>query len=52
MVQCIYLGLSGYNLKKKYCILLSEDLFFTFTNNVDPDEVLLFVAFHLGLHCL
>ena len=37
----INLGVSGYNLKKKYCVFLSEDLF-TITNCV---------AFRLGLHC-
>ena len=36
---------------KKYCILLSEDLF-TFTNSVDPDEMQHYAAFHLDLHCL
>ena len=24
----------------------------TFTNSEDPDEMLHYVAFHLGLHCL
>ena len=24
---------------KKYCILLSEDLFYLYTNSVDPDEM-------------
>ena len=27
IANCIYLGVSGYNFKKKYCIILSEDLF-------------------------
>ena len=27
-------------------------IFFTFTNNVDPDEMQHYAAFHLGLHCL
>ena len=35
-----------------YCILLSEDLFFTFTNSVDPGEMQQYAAFHLGLQCL
>ena len=43
--------MSGYNLKKKYCIFLSED-FFTFSNSVDPDEMQHYVAFNQGLHCL
>ena len=34
-------------ISKKYC----EDLF-TFTNGVDPDEMLHYDAFHLGLYCL
>ena len=48
--------MSGYNLKKNI-ILLSGDLFFTFTNSVDlclltySDEMHN-AAFHLGLHCL
>ena len=36
---------------KKYCFLLSE-IFFTFTNSVDPDEMQHCAAFHLDLHCL
>ena len=51
MVHCTYIGVSRYNFKIKYCILLSEDLF-TFTNSVDPDEMQHNAAFHLGLHCL
>ena len=27
-------------------------IFFTFTNNVDPDEMQHYAAFHLGLHYL
>ena len=48
-----YLGVSGYNCKK-YCIVLSEDLFFTFTNSVDPDDFTFTnsAALYLGLHCL
>ena len=47
----MYLGVSGYNFQKKYCIPLSEDLF-TFTNSVDPDEMQHNASFHRGLHCL
>ena len=43
--------MSGYNFQKKYCIFLSE-YHFTLTNIVDPDEILHYAAFHLGLHCL
>ena len=35
---------------KKYCILLSEDLF-TFTNSVDPDKMLHHAAFNQCLQC-
>ena len=35
---------------KKYCILLSEDMFYLYS--VDPDEMQHYAAFHLGLHCL
>ena len=41
---------SGHNVKK-YCILLSEDLF-TYTNSVDPYKMPHCAAFHLGLRCL
>ena len=51
IVQCIYLGVSGYNFKKKYCIFCLK-IFFTFTNSADPDEMPHYAAFHLGLHCL
>ena len=27
-------------------------IFFTFTNNVEPDEMQYYAAFHLGLHWL
>ena len=27
-------------------------IFFTFTNSIDPDEMQLYAAFHLSLHCL
>ena len=39
--------MSGYNFKKKYCILFLKILF-TFTNSVDPDEMQHYAAFHLG----
>ena len=31
---------------------LSEDIIFTLTNSVDPDEMQQYVAFHQGLRCL
>ena len=37
IVHCTYLGVSGYN--KKYCIFCLK-IFSTFTNSVDPDEML------------
>ena len=42
---------SGYNFQKTMYIL-SEEFFFTLANNVDPDEMPQYAAFHLGLHCL
>ena len=39
-------------ISKKYCILLSEDLFLPLKNSVDPGEMQPYAAFHLGLHCL
>ena len=44
--------MSGYNLKKKKFILLSEDLFLPFTDSEDSDEMQHYAAFHLGLHCV
>ena len=34
----------------KYCVILSGDLFCLYI--ADPDEMPLYAAFHLGLHCL
>ena len=51
MVHCTYIAMSGYNFQKKYCIILSEDLF-TITNSVDPNEMLHDASFHLGFHFL
>ena len=51
IVHCMYLGVSGYGFRKKYCIFLFEDLF-TFTNSVDLDEMQHYAVFHQGLHCL
>ena len=39
----------GYNFKNSF---LSEYIFFTLTNSVDPDEMLHDAAFHLGIRCL
>ena len=44
---------SGHRLSfPKYDIVLSLRIVFTLTNSVDPDEMLHYAAFHLGLHCL
>ena len=51
IIHCILLGVSGCDLKNKFCILLSEDIV-TLTNSVVPDEWQHFAAFHLCLHCL
>ena len=37
--------------KKLVLFKLSEDFLFL-ASSVDPDEMLHYVAFHLGLHCL
>ena len=50
IVQCAYVGVLGYNLKKNVFFCLK--IFFTFTNSVDPDEMQHYAVFHLGLHCL
>ena len=42
--------MSGNNLKKILYFCLN--VFFTFTNSVDTDEMQHYAAFHLGLHCL
>ena len=49
MVYCIYLGVSGYDLKHIVFFFLNM---FTFMNSVDPGEMLHNAAFHLGLDCL
>ena len=51
MVHCIYRGVTGYNFKRKLCLLLFR-LLFLFSNSEYSDEMLHCAAFHLGLHCL
>ena len=51
IVNCTYLGVSGYNLKKNI-VFFCLQIFFSFTNSVDTDEIPHHAAFHLGLHCL
>ena len=41
----VYIEGSQVIISKKYCILLSEDLF-TFTNNVNPDEMQRSIMLH------
>ena len=36
----------------KYIVFFCLDIFFTFTNSEDPDEMQQYAAFHLGLHSL
>ena len=47
MVHCIYGGVAGYNIQIKWKID-----FVYLANSVDPDEMLLCAAIHLGLNCL
>ena len=39
-------------LSKYYQIFFSLKMDFVLANSADPDEMLQYVAFHLGLHCL
>ena len=50
IVHFIYMGYQVIIVTKN-CIFLSEDLLIT-VQTVDSDEILNYVAFHLGLHCL
>ena len=58
-IQCIYSRFLALKNRLKLiqkcrinlCILRLK-AFLTFTNTVDPDEIMHNVAFHLGLHCL
>ena len=50
MDHCTYWEIKGYNFKI-YFLYFWEDQFFI-ANSADPDEMLHYVAFHLGLHCL
>ena len=45
--------LSGHQEKfPNYDVFLSINIILTLTKNEDPDEMMHFVAFHLGLHVL
>ena len=50
MVSCIYLGVTGHDLQKYVENYFLEEQF-VIANSEDPDEMLHFLAFHLGLHC-
>ena len=51
IAHCKYLGVSGY-INFKNVVFFCLKFFFTYTNSIDPDEMLHYAAFHLGLHCL
>ena len=51
MVNCIDLGVTGYNFQKDI-VFLSLNINFVWANSADPDEMQLYGAFHQGLHCL
>ena len=51
MLHCINLGVTGYNFQK-ILHFFSLKIEFGFTFREDPDEMPLYAAFHLGLHCL
>ena len=46
MLQCIYLGVTGYNLKN--IVFVSLQIIFFLANTAYPDEMPHFAAFHLG----
>ena len=37
---------------KRFLIKLTTELCITLVNSEDPDKIPLYVAFHLGFHCL
>ena len=52
MLNCVYLGLSGYTFQI-ILYFLHEALFtITLWNSADPDKIEHDAAFNLGLHCL
>ena len=51
MVHCIYQGVTGYNFQIKI-VFLSLMIVLVLGNSADPDEMLQYASFHLGLHCL
>ena len=51
MVHCVYLGATGYNLKKTQTniIFLSLKIDFVFPNSTDYDDIPHYVVYHQGL---
>ena len=47
-VYCIYGGVTGFNFQKNI-VFLSLKMDLVVANNADPDEMLHYAAFHLGL---
>ena len=45
-------GVTGYNFKKISIIFLSLKIHFVLAISVDPDEMLPYVAFHMGLYSM
>ena len=45
-------GVTSFKLIKNTVFLSLKIDFFVLANSVDPDEMLPYVAFHQGLHCL
>ena len=50
---CLFLSgrFTQFLLQFKKNVFFGLKIFFTFTISVDPDEMLHYAAFHLGLHC-
>ena len=48
----VYIEGSHVKFQKQNIIFLSLKIDFVSANSTDPDEMSLYVAFHLGLHCL
>ena len=51
MVHFIYSGVTGLNFVKNI-VFLPLKIVIILANSVDPDEMLHYAAFHLGIHCL
>ena len=51
MFHYIYCGVTGYNFPK-YIAFLTLKIVCVLAKSADPDEMLLYAAFHPSLHCL